>query len=162
MDFVWSHFGKINLWPVEHFFEHICHHIWVGLLWVQQQTHPKVMTNMLKKMFNWSEVHLSEVTFYKILTLLAHSDFQTMRHPWPTRRWFWHSLTLDIRIPSSRGNLATQIGFNCIFLPFPIFTYFDLFLSQISWHVFIWVFKSVRCQKYTSSFKCCRVMKVKT
>ena len=22
----------MNLWPVEHFFEHICHHFWVGLL----------------------------------------------------------------------------------------------------------------------------------
>ena len=32
-------------------------------------THPKVMTNMLKKVFNWSEVHLSEVTSYKIHTL---------------------------------------------------------------------------------------------
>jgi hypothetical protein len=35
----------------------------------QQQTHPKVMTNMLKKVFNWSEFHLSEVTSYKIHTL---------------------------------------------------------------------------------------------
>ena len=34
-----------------------------------QQTHPKVMTNMLKKVFNWSEVHLSKVTSYKIHTL---------------------------------------------------------------------------------------------
>ena len=32
MDFVTSHFGKMNLWPVEHFFQHICHHFWVGLL----------------------------------------------------------------------------------------------------------------------------------
>ena len=29
------------------------------------------MTNMLKKVFNWSEVHLSEVTSYKIHTLIA-------------------------------------------------------------------------------------------
>ena len=28
------------------------------------------MTNMLKKVFNWSEVHLSEVTSYKIHTLV--------------------------------------------------------------------------------------------
>ena len=34
-----------------------------------KQTHQKVMTNMLKKVFNWSEVHLFEVTFYKIHTL---------------------------------------------------------------------------------------------
>ena len=33
------------------------------------------MTNMLKKVFNWSEVHLSEVTSYKIHTL-APSDFR--------------------------------------------------------------------------------------
>ena len=32
-------------------------------------THPKVMTNMLKKVFNWSKVHLSDVTSYKIHTL---------------------------------------------------------------------------------------------
>ena len=30
----------MNLWPVEHFFQHICHHFWVGLL-----LHP---TNQLK------------------------------------------------------------------------------------------------------------------
>ena len=30
MDFVRSHFGKMNLWQVEHFFEYICHHSWVG------------------------------------------------------------------------------------------------------------------------------------
>ena len=30
MDFVRSHFGNMNLWPVEHFFEHICYHFWVG------------------------------------------------------------------------------------------------------------------------------------
>ena len=55
MDFVRSHFGKMKLWPVEHFFENICHYFWVGLLLHQhQQTHPKVMTNMLKKVFNWS------------------------------------------------------------------------------------------------------------
>ena len=58
MDFVRSHFGKMNLWPVKHFFEHICHHFWVGLL-----LHPP------KKVFNWSEVHLSEMTCYKIHTL---------------------------------------------------------------------------------------------
>jgi hypothetical protein len=30
MDFVGSHLGKMILLPVEHFFEHICHHFWVG------------------------------------------------------------------------------------------------------------------------------------
>ena len=33
------------------------------------------MTNKLKKVFNWSEIHLSEVTFYKIHTLDLHIIF---------------------------------------------------------------------------------------
>ena len=32
MDFVRSHFGKMNLWPVGTLLEHICHHFWVCLL----------------------------------------------------------------------------------------------------------------------------------
>ena len=36
MDFVKSHFGKMNLWLVENFFEHICHHFWVGGLKVRK------------------------------------------------------------------------------------------------------------------------------
>ena len=32
------------------------------------------MTNMLKKVFNWSEVHLSEMTCYKIHTLASVSE----------------------------------------------------------------------------------------
>ena len=68
MDFERSHMGKMNLWQVEHFFDYICLTFgWVQR--VQQQTHQKVMTNMLKKVFTWSEVHLSEVTIYKIITL---------------------------------------------------------------------------------------------
>ena len=31
------------------FLEHFCHHFWVGAIAKQQQTHPKVMTKMLKK-----------------------------------------------------------------------------------------------------------------
>ena len=34
------------------------------------------MTNMLKKVFNWSEVHLSEMTCYKIHTLDDHFSCQ--------------------------------------------------------------------------------------
>ena len=58
----------MNLWPIEHFFEHIFHHFWVGLL-LHLMDPPILMTNMLKKVFNWSEVHLSDVTCYKIHTL---------------------------------------------------------------------------------------------
>ena len=49
MDFVRSHFRKMNLWPVEH--------------------PPKSDDKYAQKVFNWSEVHLSEVTSYKIHTL---------------------------------------------------------------------------------------------
>ena len=36
-------------------------------------THSKMITNMLKKVFNWSEVHLLEVASYKIHTLKVAS-----------------------------------------------------------------------------------------
>ena len=42
---------------------------WVGATTKQQQTHPKVMIKMFKKMFNWSEVH-SEKIYY-----LQNRDF---------------------------------------------------------------------------------------
>ena len=32
MDSVTSHFGKMSLWPVKHFFQHNCQSFWVGLL----------------------------------------------------------------------------------------------------------------------------------
>ena len=52
MDFVTSHFGKMNHWPVEHFFK-------------------TYLSSLLgEKVFNWSEVHLSEMTCYKIHTLI--------------------------------------------------------------------------------------------
>ena len=48
MDFATSHFGKMNLWPVEHFFKiFVLTFGWV--CWVQYQTHPKVRSNILKK-----------------------------------------------------------------------------------------------------------------
>ena len=45
MDFVRSRFGKMQLWIVEHF--------------------------VMKKVFNYSELHFSEVTSYKIHVLTA-------------------------------------------------------------------------------------------
>ena len=57
------------------FLDHFCHHFWVGLLLLCCCTHPKVMKNTLKKVFNWSEVHLSEVTSYKIHTLIFNYTF---------------------------------------------------------------------------------------
>ena len=66
----------MNLWSVENFSAiFVITFGWVQQQthWGQQQTHPQVMTKMLKKVFNWSEVHLSEVTFYKIHTLIDFS-----------------------------------------------------------------------------------------
>ena len=54
----------MNLWPVEHIFEHICHYFWVGLL-----LHPTKSDKKMEKRGNWSEFHFSEVTSYKIHTL---------------------------------------------------------------------------------------------
>ena len=59
----------MNLWPVEHFFQHICHHFWVGLLGAIANP-PKSDDKYVEKVFNWSKVHLSKTTCYKIHTLL--------------------------------------------------------------------------------------------
>ena len=63
MDFVTSHFGKMNLWPIEHFYN-----FWAWLLLYSAIT-PKSEDKYVVKVFNWSEVHLSEMTCYKIHTL---------------------------------------------------------------------------------------------
>ena len=69
MDFVTSHFGKMKLWPVEHF----CN-IFVltfgALLLLYSAITPKSEDKHVVKVFNWSEVHLSEMTCYKIHTLV--------------------------------------------------------------------------------------------
>ena len=36
----------MNLWPVEHFFEHIRHHFWVGLLLHPLRNLPNLLQNM--------------------------------------------------------------------------------------------------------------------
>ena len=63
MDFERGHFGKMNLWPVEHFFEHICDHFWVGLL--LHLLHPPKSDDKYAQ----KSVQLSEVASYKIHTL---------------------------------------------------------------------------------------------
>ena len=65
MDFVTSHFGKINPWPL---LQHICPHFWAWLLNTIAIT-LKSENKYVVKVFNWSEVHLSEMTCYKIHTL---------------------------------------------------------------------------------------------
>jgi hypothetical protein len=63
-------FGKMNPWPVEDFFDHICHHFWLGLL-LHLLHSPKSDDKYAQKELNWSEVHLSDVTSYKIYTLVS-------------------------------------------------------------------------------------------
>ena len=65
MDFVRSHFGKMQLRIVEHFF--------------LQKKVAVVLHRYLfvkKKVFNYSEVHFSEVTSYKIHTLAIGAAFR--------------------------------------------------------------------------------------
>ena len=49
-------------------FQHICPHFWVGLL-LYPANPPISEDKYVEKVFNWSEVHLSEMTCYKIHTL---------------------------------------------------------------------------------------------
>ena len=74
MDFVRSHFGKMNLWPVEHFFEHIHYHFWLAAT----ANPPKSDDKYIEKLFNWSEVHLSEMTWDKIHTLMCSSYLKAL------------------------------------------------------------------------------------
>ena len=74
MDFVTSYFGKMNIWQVEHFFNiHICHPLWVGLL-LHPANPPKSDDKYVEKVLNCSEVHLSELTCYKIHSLVFHEE----------------------------------------------------------------------------------------
>ena len=49
MDFETSHFGKMNIWPVEHFFNIVFVLTFGRDSYCIQQSRPKVRTNMLKK-----------------------------------------------------------------------------------------------------------------
>ena len=77
MDFVRSHFGKMNLCKVEHFFEYICHHSWVGATGATANP-PKSDDKYAQKSVQL--VHLSEVTSYKIHTLVAAVKRVTFCH----------------------------------------------------------------------------------
>ena len=65
MDFVTSHFGKMNLCSVEHFFNiFVLTFGWV--CWVQMNP-PKSEDKYVEKVFNRLEVQLSEMTCYKFI-----------------------------------------------------------------------------------------------
>ena len=64
MDFVTSHFNKMNFWPVEHFqlntFSTYLSSLMGGFVIAISKNHPKAKSDdkYLEKVFNWSEVHL--------------------------------------------------------------------------------------------------------
>ena len=62
----------MNLWPVEHFFQlpYMSSKLDSPLIKTLEMDSLILMINMLKKVFNWSEVHFSEMTCYKIHTLI--------------------------------------------------------------------------------------------
>jgi hypothetical protein len=69
MDFVRSYFfpnATLISWT---FLRHFCHHFWVGATAKQHQTHPKVMSKMVKKCSTGQSCIQKEVTSYKIHTL---------------------------------------------------------------------------------------------
>jgi hypothetical protein len=72
----------------------------------QQQTHPKLMTNMLKKVFNWSEVHLSKVTSFKIYTLHETLKFLPSTY---TRLQFPTKVIFILKLPLQENILHTYL-----------------------------------------------------
>ena len=88
MDFVRSNFGKMKLWPVEYFFEHICHHFWVGLLLLQ--------------------FHLSEVTSYKIHTLESPSANQENKKKIINHLFYWQWTSFMFHAFFTKGKLYVK------------------------------------------------------
>ena len=68
MDFVTKSFRKDETLTSWTLLQHICPHFWVWLLLYSAIT-PKSKDKYVVKVFNWSEVHLSEMTCSKIHTL---------------------------------------------------------------------------------------------
>ena len=61
----------MNLWPVEHFFPPFFSRSALNQHWSGKKRG--------KKVFNWSEVHHSEVISYKIHTLIAKKEKNHLR-----------------------------------------------------------------------------------
>ena len=79
MDFVTKSFWKDETLTSWTLLQHICPHFWAWFLNTIAIT-PKSEDKYVQKVFNWSEVHLSEMTCYKIHTLAGkyfqfHKDF---------------------------------------------------------------------------------------
>ena len=84
MDFVTSHFGKMKLWPVEHFITYLLSKLDSPLIKKLERIRfssnqnigegesnfdDKYVEKSVQLVFNWLEFHLSEITCYKIHTL---------------------------------------------------------------------------------------------
>ena len=72
MDFVTKPFRKDETLTSWTLLQHICPHFWAWLLNTIAIT-PKSEDKYVAKVFNWSEVHLSEMTCYKIHILVYFS-----------------------------------------------------------------------------------------
>ena len=70
MNFIRSHFGKMQLWPVE---PKIQLYFWVEHF----LPHLLIRKKSEAKVFNWSELHFTEVTSYKIHTLVGAATLPT-------------------------------------------------------------------------------------
>ena len=111
MDFVRSHFGKMNLRPVEHFFEHICHHFWVGLL-----LHPvhnvsfDWFLSSLEWILNFEICLLKVLIFYQkllwnIRSSLNSSSFWVFEHLF---RYIWSKLELFVQTVRFWSNISNH------------------------------------------------------
>ena len=88
MDIVTKSFRKDETLTSWTLLQHICPHFWAWLLNTIAIT-PKSEDKYVVKVFNWSEVHLSEMTCYKIHTLKVENSY--LAH-----FWVWD----QIKIPS--------------------------------------------------------------
>ena len=145
MDFVRSHFGKMRLWPVEHFFEHICHHFWVGLL-LQLLHPPKSDDKYAQKSVQLVRGSSFRSDFLKnpyFSTLNSHPADWGSNPLFSTNFFFLFSLNFAKNQVLSIKKSKTQLK-NCSF-NFIIFTIFSMHLlhmmikwSQKFWEIYCW------------------------
>ena len=120
MDFVTKSFLKDETLTSWTLLQHICPHFWAWLLLYSAIT-PKGEDKYVVNVFNWSEVHLSEMNCYKIYTL----------ETWPQLIKSFMFRYLNVPMTSSLGrssNLRRGTSWRFIFLDFAIFLKFPSLL----------------------------------
>ena len=111
-------------------FQHICPHFWVWLLNTITIT-PKSKDKYVVKVFNWSEVHLSEMTCYKIHTLVTC-----------TRTQSFLQVFFTLCVTSNSLGMLLFLFKNCIFLQKPWNMYYVhiLRLCKYLYNMYIFLF----------------------